>query len=155
MNNHPGQADGWAAAIEAMQLSAGGPFGAAVMKGNAVIAVAANAVVPNHDPTAHAEIMAIRLACRELGTHRLSECELYATAEPCPMCLAAAYWARMRRVYYAVDRHTAELLGFDDSYIYDELAKPNLARHLRMRQAHTLTAFKVERLMRDWHGEMY
>ncbi|KPK54170.1 MAG: hypothetical protein AMS22_06315 [Thiotrichales bacterium SG8_50] len=155
MTQQVGLKDGWDAAIAAMEASAGGPFGAAVMRGKAVIAVAANGVTTLNDPTAHAEIMAIRLACDVLGTHRLTDCELYATCEPCPMCLAAAYWARLRRVYYAVDRHTADLIGFDDSFIYHELEKPNAARRLRMRQGHPLLAGKVERLMRAWKGEMY
>ena len=93
-----------------------------LIKGDRVIAVGANRVVRDKDPTAHAEIVAIREACNVLGDHRLSGCELFTTTEPCPMCLAAVYWARMARVYFATTRGDAKAIGFDDKLIYDELA---------------------------------
>lgn len=102
----------------------GGPFGAVVVKEGEVIAVASNRVTPDHDPTAHAEINAIREACRKLESHSLEGCQLYSSCEPCPMCLAAAYWARLEIVYYAADREEAAEAGFDDSLIYDQLALP-------------------------------
>ncbi|MDF1559774.1 MAG: nucleoside deaminase [Bacteroidales bacterium] len=100
----------------------GGPFGAVIACNGRIVARAANMVVPSHDPTAHAEIEAIRQASALLGTHDLSECVLYASCEPCPMCLGAIYWAGISRVVYASDRHQAASAGFDDEKIYSELA---------------------------------
>jgi guanine deaminase len=155
MTQEVGLKDGWDAAIAAMQNSGGGPFGAAIMRGDKIVSTGCNLVLPRRDATAHAVIIAIRRACAGLNTSRLTDCELYTTCEPCPMCLAAAYWARLRRVYYAVDRHAAELIGFGGSFIYNELAAPNFDRRLRMRQCSGLRALRVEKIMRDWHGEMY
>jgi tRNA(Arg) A34 adenosine deaminase TadA len=100
----------------------GGPFGALVVRGGKLIATGANGVTAQNDPTAHAEVQAIRAACTALGDYRLSGCELYASTEPCPMCLAASYWARVDAIYYAATRSDAALAGFDDSLIYDEIA---------------------------------
>ena len=102
----------------------GGPFGAVVVKDGKVIAEASNTVTVDNDPTAHAEVNAIRKACAALGTFDLSGCELYTSCEPCPMCLAACYWAHIDKVYYAADREDAAAAGFDDSDIYRELALP-------------------------------
>ncbi|MCU0246793.1 MAG: nucleoside deaminase, partial [Bryobacter sp.] len=92
----------------------GGPFGAVVVRGGTVIAQAANRVTASHDPTAHAEVRAIRAACRKLGTHQLDGCEIYSSCEPCPMCLGAIYWARLSAVYFAASREDAARAGFDD-----------------------------------------
>jgi len=102
----------------------GGPFGAVVVKDGKVIAEASNTVTVDNDPTAHAEVNAIRKACAALGTFDLSGCELYTSCEPCPMCLAACYWAHIDKVYYAADREDAAAAGFDDSGIYREVALP-------------------------------
>lgn len=102
----------------------GGPFGAVVVKDGKVIAEASNTVTVDNDPTAHAEVNAIRKACMALGTFDLSGCELYTSCEPCPMCLAACYWAHIDKVYYAADREDAAAAGFDDSDIYREVALP-------------------------------
>ena len=102
----------------------GGPFGAVVVKDGKVIAEASNTVTVGNDPTAHAEVNAIRKACTALGTFDLSGCELYTSCEPCPMCLAACYWAHIDKVYYAADREDAAAAGFDDSDIYREVALP-------------------------------
>lgn len=102
----------------------GGPFGAVVVKDGKVIAEASNTVTVDNDPTAHAEVNAIRKACAALGTFDLSGCELYTSCEPCPMCLAACYWAHIDKVYYAADREDAAAAGFDDSDIYREVALP-------------------------------
>jgi guanine deaminase len=99
-----------------------------------VIAHGTNEVVASHDPTAHAEIVAIREACRVLGTHQLTECEIYASCEPCPMCLGAIYWARARALYHAATRQDAAEAGFDDSLIYEEAARPPEARRLPTRR---------------------
>eukprot|EP01037_Dinobryon_pediforme_P008334 gene8334-8420_t len=104
----------------------GGPFGAIIVKDNKVIAGSANQVIAENDPTAHAEISAIRLACKELNTFDLSGCEIYTSCEPCPMCLAAIYWARISIVYYANTKHDAAKLGFDDLSIYKELEHSSL-----------------------------
>ncbi|HOS49133.1 MAG TPA: nucleoside deaminase, partial [Bacteroidia bacterium] len=109
------------AASEGLKLGKGGPFGAVVVKDGKIIAVGSNHVTSTNDPTAHAEVMAIREACRVLGTYQLSDCEIYTSCEPCPMCMGAIYWARPKKVYYASTRHDAAAAGFDDSFIYDEL----------------------------------
>jgi tRNA(Arg) A34 adenosine deaminase TadA len=109
-------------ARDGMADGLGGPFGAVVLKGTRVISKGANRVVRDHDPTAHAEMVAIRKACQSLGDHRLQGCVLLATCEPCPMCLAAVYWSRIDRVYFAATRQDAAAAGFDDALIYDELA---------------------------------
>lgn len=99
----------------------GGPFGAVIVKGEEVIASAMNEVTSSDDPTAHAEVVAIRRACKELGTYQLSGCDIYTSCEPCPMCLGAIYWARPDRVFYAATRKDAAAAGFDDDFIYDEI----------------------------------
>lgn len=111
-------------AIEGVEENDGGPFGAIVVKGNEIIGKGFNKVTSSFDPTAHAEIIAIREACNHLQTHQLSDCVLYTSCEPCPMCLGAIYWARPSRVVYAADRHDAAAVGFDDSFIYDEINIP-------------------------------
>ena len=110
----------------------GGPFGAVIVKDGAVIAEAANRVTRDHDPTAHAEIMAIREAGRKLNNFDLSGCVIYTSCEPCPMCLGAIYWARISEVWYASGKEDAEAAGFDDSLIYEELAKEAGERKLKM-----------------------
>lgn len=100
----------------------GGPFGAVIVKDGMVIARSANKVVPSNDPTAHAEVSAIRLACKELGTFSLEGCVIYTSCEPCPMCLGAIYWARIDTIYYANNKADAAEIGFDDKFIYDEIA---------------------------------
>ena len=99
----------------------GGPFGAVIVRDGVVVATGVNRVTSLHDPTAHAEVQAIRAAALRLGTHDLSGCEIYASCEPCPMCLGAIYWAHLDRVYYAGSTADAARAGFDDSEIYDEL----------------------------------
>ncbi len=99
----------------------GGPFGAVVVKDGQVIASASNTVTPSNDPTAHAEVNAIRQACQKLKTFELKGCTIYASAEPCPMCFGAIYWARPKALYFAADREIAADAGFDDSFIYKEI----------------------------------
>ena len=108
----------------------GGPFGAVITKDGKVIAVSNNRVVLDADPTAHAEILAIREAARLTGTHILDGCVLYSSCEPCPMCLGAIYWARPNRVFYAATKHDASHAGFDDSFIYDEIPKDKKIRSI-------------------------
>ena len=102
----------------------GGPFGCVIIRNNEIIAEGWNQVLSTNDPTAHAEVNAIRAACKKLGRFDLSDCEIYSSCEPCPMCLGAIYWARPRNVYYANTKQDAAAIEFDDSFIYDELEKP-------------------------------
>ena len=99
----------------------GGPFGAVIVKDGEVIATGTNRVVPNSDPTAHAEVMAIRNACEKLGTFQLTGCTVYSSCEPCPMCLSALYWAGVSRICYGNTKDDAKAINFDDSFIYDQL----------------------------------
>jgi tRNA(Arg) A34 adenosine deaminase TadA len=110
--------------------SHGGPFGAVVVKNGEIIGAGANQVTSSNDPTAHAEIVAIREATRKLGSFDLSDCELYASCEPCPMCLGAIYWAKIGKLYYAATKDDAAKANFDDSYIYKEFALPKNERSL-------------------------
>ena len=112
----------------------GGPFGAVIVKKGKIIAQGQNQVTSTNDPTAHAEIVVIREACRVLQTFQLQGCELYTSCEPCPMCLGAIYWARLEKVYYANTKADAAQIGFDDQFIYDELELPLTQRHLPMVQ---------------------
>lgn len=124
----------------------GGPFGAVIVKDGMIIARSANRVVPTNDPTAHAEVSVIRLACQELGTYNLSGCEIYTSCEPCPMCLGAIYWARIDKIYYANTKADAAAIGFDDHFIYDELGCTMEKRKLPFVQIlrdEALTAFKL------------
>jgi tRNA(Arg) A34 adenosine deaminase TadA len=113
-----------ALATENVTSGRGGPFGAVIVKDGVVIATGANKVTAANDPTAHAEITAIRAACAALGTFSLEGCELYTSCEPCPMCLAATYWARCKTIYYGCVAADAAKAGFDDAFLYDEMKKP-------------------------------
>jgi tRNA(Arg) A34 adenosine deaminase TadA len=117
-------------ATENVTSGRGGPFGAVVVKDGVVIASGANHVTASNDPTAHAEVTAIRNACQALGTFVLDGCEVYTSCEPCPMCLAAIYWARCAAVYYGNDAEDAAKAGFDDAYLYDEMKKPRSERKM-------------------------
>ena len=117
-------------AMEGMQKGEGGPFGAVIVKDHVIIGKGNNSVLRLNDPTAHAEVMAIRDACRQLGSFQLTDCELYTSCEPCPMCLGAIYWARPQRFYYACTRQDAANINFDDAFIYDELNLPLQGRSI-------------------------
>ena len=109
---------------ERMRANLGGPFGAVIVKDGKVIAEGFNQVTTKNDPTAHAEVMAIRNACEKLGTFSLEGCEIYSSCEPCPMCLASIYWARLDALYFANTRQDAAAIGFDDEFLYLEIPKP-------------------------------
>jgi guanine deaminase len=111
-------------AVENVQLGRGGPFAAVIVKDGRIVATGTNCVTSANDPTAHAEVTAIREACRVLGTFQLTGCEIYASCEPCPMCLGAIYWARPARVFFAASASDAAAAGFDDSRIYAEFQRP-------------------------------
>jgi len=124
----------------------GGPFGAVIVKDGVVVASSANRVIPENDPTAHAEIAAIRLACTKLSTHNLSGCEIYTSCEPCPMCLGAIYWAQIDKIYYANTRTDAAGIGFDDEFIYKEAEKSFDKRKLPCVQLMRQEALEIFRL---------
>ncbi|MCA0268881.1 MAG: nucleoside deaminase [Bacteroidetes bacterium] len=120
-----------ALALAAENVAAGGgPFGTIVVKDGRLVGTGVNRVTAMHDPTAHAEVVAIRDACANLGTFQLDGCDLYTSCEPCPMCLGAIYWARPDRVFYAASRHDAASAGFDDALIYDEIGLEPSARRI-------------------------
>lgn len=119
--------------IQMMRRGKGGPFGAVVVKAGKVVGRGSNQVTSGNDPTAHAEIVAIRDACKRLKTFQLDGCDLYTSCEPCPMCLAAIYWARLRHVYYGNTRKDAAKIAFDDDFIYREVALPIRRRSLVMK----------------------
>jgi len=121
----------------------GGPFGSVIIKGNKIVAEGSNKVVPNKDPTAHGEIVAIREACKKLNNFNLKGCELYSTCEPCPMCLSAIYWARIDKIYYANTREDAKKIDFDDSLIYSEFIKSIEKRKIPMVQIMRDEALKI------------
>lgn len=124
----------------------GGPFGAVIACDGEVVATGVNRVTANNDPTAHAEVSAIRAAAQVLGTFNLSDCEIYTSCEPCPMCLGAIYWARLNKVYFANNKTDAKNIGFDDSFIYDELALPRDLRKLpseELMRNEAIKAFKL------------
>jgi tRNA(Arg) A34 adenosine deaminase TadA len=128
---------------EKMRRNRGGPFGAIIVRRGKIVGCGWNCVTSTNDPTAHAEIMAIREACRRLKTFRLDDCELYASCEPCPMCLAAGYWARLRKIYYAGTRRDAAKIGFDDEWLYREVTRPVSCRKLSMKQLLRKEALEV------------
>jgi len=141
---------------EAIKLSrdsvknGGGPFGAVIVKDGKIIAKASNKVTENHDPTAHAEVNAIRIAAKELKTFDLSGCEIYTSCEPCPMCFGAIYWARLNKLYFANTKTDAKNIGFDDSFIYEEIALPYEKRsipNIQISRKEALEAFK------DWENK--
>jgi len=123
-----------ALSIENVTKNIGGPFGAVVVKDGKIIATGANCVTSHNDPTAHAEMVAIRNACKKLGSFQLDDCEIYTSCEPCPMCLGAIYWARPKAVYYGNTKRDAAKIDFDDQFIYDELDLPLNKRNLKITQ---------------------
>jgi len=110
-------------AVENVEKGTGGPFAAIIVKNGEIVGIGKNSVTTKNDPTAHAEVQAIRNACEKLGTFQLDECVLYSSCEPCPMCFGAIYWARPKEVYFAGNKHDAASVGFDDAFIYEELKK--------------------------------
>ncbi len=124
----------------------GGPFGAVIVKDGKVVATGVNRVTANNDPTAHAEVQAIRAACDKLGTFKLDGCEIYSSCEPCPMCLGAIYWAHIEKIYYGAGQHDADDIGFSDEFIYKELAKDKNERSVpaeRLLNEEALEPFNV------------
>ncbi len=133
-----------ALAQQGMESNAGGPFGCVIVKDGKIVGEGHNRVLADKDPTAHAEIVAIRDACRNLSDFQLEGCTLYASCEPCPMCLGAIYWARPKEVFYALTKEDAAGAGFDDHFIYEEIEKP---MHIR--------SIKFEKLMRNEAAQLF
>ena len=135
-----------ALAIENVTSGKGGPFGAVIVREGKIVGEGTNTVTAGNDPTAHGEVNAIRAACKSLGTFSLAGCELYTSCEPCPMCLAAAYWAHIRAIYYGANAADAAKAGFDDAFLYDEIRKEHAARTVPSTQLlrdEAWTSFKV------------
>ena len=120
--------------IQNVESGKGGPFGCVVVKDGRIVARGANEVTSTNDPTAHAEVVAIRKACKELGSFQLDDCEIYCSCEPCPMCLGAIYWARPKAIYYANTKLDAAVIDFDDAFIYAEIQRPIEQRELFTQQ---------------------
>lgn len=136
-----------------MQSGQGGPFGAVIVKNGKIVGEGWNKVTSTNDPTAHAEVEAIRDACKNLGTFELKDCEIYTSCEPCPMCLGAIYWARLEKIYYGNTRDDAAAIQFDDEFLYREIVKPMDQRTIPIKpllRDEALTVFKewVEKLDR-------
>lgn len=129
--------------------SGGGPFGAVIVRNGIIIAEAANSVVTDNDPTAHAEVKVIREACRTLGTYNLSGAAIYTSCEPCPMCLGAIYWANISRIFYGCTRSDARQINFADDFIYEELAKPLDERNIPITPLLQDDARQIFRLWQD------
>lgn len=136
--------------LEAVKLSQngmnnkeGGPFGCVIVKGDTIVGRGNNQVTSTNDPTAHAEIMAIRNACKNLNSFQLEDCEIYTSCEPCPMCLGAIYWARPKAIYYGNNRQDAADAGFDDSMLYDEMKCPIENRKIPINSVGRAEAIKV------------
>lgn len=131
---------------QAIRENRGGPFGAVVVKDGEIIAEGMNSVTSENDPTAHAEVVAIRKAGQKLNSFQLDDCVIYTSCEPCPMCFGAIYWARPQKVYYACSRHDAADINFDDQFIYDEIGKDENERRIEFNQfmeAEALEVFKT------------
>ena len=117
---------------KAIELNEGGPFGCIIVKNDIIVGSGNNRVIIDNDPTAHAEVVAIRNACKNIGAFHLDDCELFSSCEPCPMCLGAIYWARPKQIYYANSRDDAAAIGFDDSMIYQEMSADIMSRKIPM-----------------------
>lgn len=144
--NHNWMREAIALSVENVRTGRGGPFAAIIVKDGKVIGRGTNLVTATNDPTAHAEIVAIRRACEHIGHFHLTGAEIYTTCEPCPMCLAAIYWARLSKIYYANTRYDAAAIGFDDAFLYKELTLPHPQRTVPIEQLlrhEALEAFKL------------
>jgi guanine deaminase len=134
-----------------MRANKGGPFGAVIVRNGKIIATGHNEVTSSNDPTAHAEVVAIRAACKKLKKFQLDDCELYTSCEPCPMCLSAIYWARLKQIYFANSRKDAAAIGFDDDFIYQEIPLPLKKRKIPMKQ---LMRKEAKAAFEEWKKKM-
>ncbi len=136
---------------EALRQNLGGPFGAVIVRDNRIIAEGFNRVTSSFDPTAHAEIVAIRAACKTLNDYRLTDCVIYTSCEPCPMCLGAIYWARLERIYFANSRQDAAAMGFDDDFLYQEIPRPLTERLIPVQR---LLADEAHGVWASWQNKV-
>lgn len=136
-----------------MESGEGGPFGCVIVKDGEIVGEGCNKVTSSNDPTAHAEVVAIREACKHLGTYQLSDCEIYTSCEPCPMCLGAIYWARPKRVVYANTRYDAAAIEFDDDLIYQEIKAPINDRQIPFIHQPLVSAKEVFQLWKQMEGK--
>ncbi len=136
-----------------MQGGSGGPFGCVIVKGDEIVGEGCNQVTSSNDPTAHAEVVAIRAACDKLGVYQLTECEIFTSCEPCPMCLGAIYWARPRRVVFANTKADAAAIDFDDDFIYNEINTPLDERKIPFIHHPHPDALKVFEDWKNWEGK--
>jgi guanine deaminase len=132
---------------DGMRNGQGGPFGCVIVKNDKIIGRGCNKVIAENDPTAHAEVVAIRDACKNLQNFQLDGCEIYATSEPCPMCMGAIYWARPKKIFYANTSRDAAAIGFDDSFIYNELNKPKEERKIEILR---LPSDEAKQMFEEW-----
>ena len=137
-----------------MDSGKGGPFGCIVVKGDEIIGEGSNEVTSSNDPTAHAEVVAIRNACEKLGTYQLTDCEIYTSCEPCPMCLGAIYWSRPKRVVYANTKEEAAAIDFDDDYIYKEIYAKMSDRNIPFIHYPHTKALEVFEAWKNWEGKI-
>ena len=137
--------------LKGMEENEGGPFGCVIVKDDVIIGRGNNKVTSTNDPTAHAEIVAIRDACKNLGTYQLDGCEVYTSCEPCPMCLGAIYWARPSMIYFANNRQDAAHIGFDDSMIYDEMSAEIEKRKIPI---HSLSREEALKVFISWKNKV-
>jgi len=142
-------------AARGVRLRHGGPFGAVIVKNNKIISTSHNLVIKNNDPTAHAEINAIRKACKVLNAYHLTDCILYTTCEPCPMCYSAILWAHIKHIYYGCTRFDAETIGFDDKFIYDIIKEENKSNKIFFEQIGREECLKVFRKWKENNNLIY
>lgn len=136
-------------ARKGMRAGDGGPFGAVIVKNNRIIGKGHNTVLKSHDPTAHAEVNAIRDACNSLNDHHLTGAVIYTNFEPCPMCLSAMYWADIRRLYFSAGQEVAQKIGFMDSHLYHEIRQPVKDREMK---SSSIMLPEMDRLLEEWDG---
>lgn len=136
-----------------MQSGSGGPFGCVIVRNDEIVAEGCNEVTSSNDPTAHAEVVAIRNACKKLGTYQLNDCEIYTSCEPCPMCLGAIYWARPKRVIFANTKEDAAAIEFDDNFIYHEIGTQLEKRKIPFIHAPHSEAKKIFDAWKNWVGK--
>jgi tRNA(Arg) A34 adenosine deaminase TadA len=138
---------------QGMEEGHGGPFGCVIVRENVIIGEGYNSVITNNDPTAHAEIVAIRAACTNTGNYQLTGCDVYSSCEPCPMCLGAIYWSRPERVIYANTREQAAAIAFDDAFIYQEINKTMTDRKIPFLHLPHAEALKIFTYWKNWEGK--
>jgi tRNA(Arg) A34 adenosine deaminase TadA len=139
---------------QGMESGQGGPFGCVIVKNNEIVGEGNNKVTSSNDPTAHAEVVAIREACKKLNTYQLEGCDIYTSCEPCPMCLGAIYWARPRKVIYANTREQAAAIGFDDDLIYQEIDSPMADRKIPFIHTPHAAAAEIFTAWKNWAGKI-